>query len=107
MKNIIKTITDNKLLLEISQEIYDKIAMLNAAYKFTNLCYIHIDPIKKNIVGVYFTPQSEKNVNLDEIANKFCNELIDQQLRLINEKEYKVIREEIIKEAFHPVIKKV
>lgn len=106
MKEIIQTIEENKMLLEVSKEVYENDAILNASYKFTDNCKIHIDPINDEKVGVYFTKKENTKDSLKEIALDFCNELIDQQLRLNTERDYKVIREEIVKKAFLPVNKK-
>ena len=103
MKEILKEIEGDKLLLKVPKDIYEKEAVLNASYKFTNMCYINIDTIE-NIIEVLFQAKKD-DINLKEIALEFGNELIDQQIRLNTGKEYKVIREELVKKAFNSISK--
>lgn len=103
MKEIVKHIDGGRLLLEADRRIYDVKAIFNAAYKFTDRCHIHHEPISDDVTGVYIKAKENINVSLDEIANEFYNELIDQQVRLNVEKEYGNIRNEIVKKAFSPI----
>ena len=103
MKKIIKEIEENKLLLKVSSGIYEKEAVLNASYKFTNDCYINIEQTD-NSIDVYFQSKDEK-VDLNKVALEFGNEIIDQQIRLNTGKEYKTIREELVKKAFNSISK--
>ncbi len=103
MKEINKKIEGNKLLLKVSANIYEKEAVLNASYKFTNKCYLNIEQINTSI-EVFFQSKDE-NTDLNEISLEFCNELIDQQIRINTSKEYKIIREELVKKAFNTISK--
>ncbi|HBX51112.1 MAG TPA: His-Xaa-Ser system protein HxsD [Bacteroidales bacterium] len=103
MKEIIKKIEENKLLLTVPNSIYEKEAILNASYKYTDKCYINIEPIE-TITEIYFQKKNE-SINLESIALDFGNELIDQQIRLTTGREYKVIREELVKKAFSSISK--
>jgi His-Xaa-Ser system protein HxsD len=103
MKEILKEIEGDKLLLKIPTDIYEKEAALNASYKFTNKCYINIE-VFENIIEVLFQAKEDNN-SLKEIALEFGNELIDQQIRLNTGREYKVIREELVKKAFNSISK--
>ena len=105
MKEIIKHFDDGRILLEIDKNIYDTRAVANASYRFTDRCYIYQEPISDNIMGVYFKSKEDTNVLLEKMADEFCNELIDQQIRLNIEKEYGHIRNEIVKKAFSPIEK--
>ena len=101
MKQILKKIEENKLLLTIPSNLYEKEAILNASYKFTGKCYINIDPIGE-MTEIYFQCKSE-NIDLENIALDYGNELIDQQVRLNTGREFKSIREEIVKKAFSSI----
>ncbi len=90
-------------MVELKKQFYEREAIFAAAYKFTNLCSILIEPIDDYTVGVYFKPLKEKDVDLSEIAGAFCNEVIDQQVRLDLEKKYGNIRDLIVRQAFAPV----
>lgn len=103
MKEIIKQIENNNILLEIDNAIYDVKAILKAAYKFTDKCYIHNENISDGVIGVYFKLKNDIDTSLEQIANEFCNELIDQQIRLNIENEYGKIRDEIVRKAFSPL----
>ncbi|MCF6366590.1 MAG: His-Xaa-Ser system protein HxsD [Bacteroidales bacterium] len=103
MKDILKEIEGDKLLLKIPIDIYEKEATLKASYKFTNKCYINIEVIE-NVIEVLFQAKEDNNI-LKEIALEFGNELIDQQIRLNTGREYKVIREELVKKAFNSISK--
>ena len=104
MDDIVKTLEGGKLLLKLSKKIYEKEAIFAAAYKFTNYCTILIEPIEDTYVGVYFEPKENQTPDeLKRIAFDFCNEVLDQQVRLDLEKRYGNIREIIVKHAFSPL----
>lgn len=103
MKDIIKQIENNKLFLTVPNDLYEKEAILKASYKFTDKCFINIEPIG-TLTEIYFQSKTE-NTNLENIALEFGNELIDQQVRLVTGREFKTIREEIVKKAFSSVTK--
>ena len=103
MKEIIKQIETNKLLLTVPNDMYEKEAILNASYKFTDKCFVNIEPIG-TFTEIYFQSKTD-NINLENIALEFGNELIDQQVRLLTGREFKTIREEIVKKAFSSVSK--
>jgi len=102
MKGIIETIENNKLFIKIDKEIYDKVTVLKTSYIFQDQCFLHIESLSNSAYGVIITRKS-RDVDLKLIAQQFCNELIDQQLRLENEQMYGDIRKAIIKQAFNPV----
>lgn len=103
MNKIVKETSDGRLLLQVNKKIYEVEAVMQAAYRFNDRCYIHIDPITKDVMGVYFKAKETTKINLEDIAYNFCNELIDQQLNLMAEKKYGKIRDEIIKKAFSKI----
>ena len=103
MKEIVKNIESGAVLIELSKECYEYEAILRTTYKFTDRCYLSIDPISENVTGVFLRPKDEGDVNLEKVARDFCNELIDQQLRIIVERNYGDIRKEIVKKAFSPI----
>jgi len=103
MKEIIKIIEKNKLLLTVSNDLYESNAILNATYKFTDKCFINIETIDK-YTEIYFQQKNE-SVNLEIIALEFGNELIDQQVRVNTGREFKTIRELLVKKAFSSISK--
>ncbi len=104
MKEILKRIESNKLLLSVQNDLFEKEAILNASYKFTNKCYINIE-LNGGLTEIYFQSKDE-NDDLELIALNFNNELLDQQIRLNTGREFKNIREELVKKAFNSINKK-
>ena len=92
---------DGRLLLRVDKNIYQHDAIFSAAYKFTDNCYIHTDSLDSNYYGVYFTLKYS-DADLASQVNAFCNELIDQQIRLNLDSQNRSIKELIIKKAFFP-----
>jgi His-Xaa-Ser system protein HxsD len=102
MKDIITKLEDRKLLLVLSKELYEKEAVFASAHKFTDRCTILIEPFDHNSVGAYFKGKRE-DCDLFKIAEEYCNEVLDQQLRLDIERKYGNIRDLIVKQAFSPL----
>ena len=98
MKKIIKKIEDDKLLLIIDSEVYEKDAIIQATYKYTAKCYLNIE-LKNKMYEIYFISKGDK-IDLEKLALEFGNEIIDQQVRLITGREFKEIREQLVKKAF-------
>jgi hypothetical protein len=48
MKEIIKKIEKNKMLLKIDSSLYEKEALFQASYKYTDKCYINIELVDNN-----------------------------------------------------------
>jgi len=103
MKEILKEIEGNKLLLTVDNSVYEKEAILNASYKYTDKCHINIEPIG-TMTEIYFKSKNE-TINLENTALDYGNELIDQQIRLNTGREFKIIRDELVKKAFSSISK--
>lgn len=101
MHKIIKK--ENSFLIELSKEIYTKEAILATSYRFTNRCYICIDMPSQDNFTVSFKNKENEEENIEQLIADFCNELIDQQLRVDVEKEYGEIRNTIVKKALSPI----
>jgi len=71
--------SDNELLLKVNRSLYETEAVLQASYKFTNRCYIRIDPISEDVIGVYFKIKDGDLASLERVVDVFCNDIIDQQ----------------------------
>ena len=94
--------TQTSKLFEISTEFYSKDAILNSGYKFTGKYYVKIEPLTEIRFSVNIKSRDDTHLP-DDLELQFFNDLIDQQIRINVEKEYKTIREEIVKKAFSPV----
>jgi len=103
IKDIVTHLEEGKLLVILYKAFYQKEAVFAAAYKFTGLCTIYIEPIDEKSVGIYFKSKNDKNVELKNIAHEFCNEVLDQQVRLDLEQRYGNIRDLIVRHAFSPI----
>ena len=103
MKKFTIQLEDGRLLVTLKKEFFEKEAVFASAYKFTDKCIIQIEPINNDSVGVYFKMKNEDHLNLKKTAELFCNEAIDQQLRIDIEKKYGNIRELIVRQAFSPI----
>ena len=102
MNGIFKWLQNDVLALEVNKELYQKEAILLAAHKFIDRCYITIEPSTEKCINVLFRPK-DKNLQLDDLVLEFCNELLDQQVRINVEKSYGNIRDLIVKQAFQPI----
>lgn len=98
---LIQKLENGQILLRVDKNIYNHEAILSSVYKFTDNCYIHVVSLDSDYYGIYFEPKNS-NIDLFSQVNNFCNELIDQQLRLNLDKSNKSIKELIIKKAFFP-----
>lgn len=98
---LLQKLEDGRLLLQVEKSIYHHDAIISAAYKYTDGCYIHVDSIDSHYYGVYFSPRQSK-VDLISQINDFCNELIDQQIRHNLDNSNRSIKELITRKAFFP-----
>ncbi len=99
-------IDGTKYLVQVDTTIYDKDAVTAAAYKFTDKYYIHqqINKTDEKLIDVLFEAKNGCAVNDSEVK-QFCNELIDQQVRVVVNQKFGKIRDLIVEEAFRPVAK--
>jgi His-Xaa-Ser system protein HxsD len=94
MKVSFTQIGGRRLLINLSREIYEKEAIMGAAYKMAHACTILISPVEKKAFRVAFELKGEKaQGKLEKIAKDFCNEVLEQQVRLIPEIRGKTISE--------------
>jgi len=91
MDGIVTKLEDGRLFIKLNTSIYEKEAVMAAAYKMTDSCFIIIKPLDNTLVGIFFE------------SKKFCNEVLDQQVRLDVEKRYGNIRDLLIMQAFRPI----
>ena len=105
IKNPVITLDDGRLLIELKKMYYQKEAVFSAAYKFTNKCTILIEPTDEKTVGIYFKKKPNKNVDIEKIADDFCNEVLDQQLRFNLEAQFGNLKKIIYEKAFSPLKK--
>jgi His-Xaa-Ser system protein HxsD len=103
-RGFVSKIDGGKFLLKLSKEFYEKSAVMNAAYKFTHKCFILIEPLEEGYVGVWFKAKDGQDPEtIPDFLNDFCNEVLDQQVRLDLEKRYGTLRDAIVNHAFQPL----
>lgn len=100
---IINKEKNNQVTVSLSKKFYQKEAVFAAAYKFTDICTIKIEPIDEYHVGVYLEPKENVKINIERVAERLCNEALDQQVRLDLEKRFGNIRDLIVEHAFSPI----
>jgi len=103
-RGFVSKIEGGKFLLKLSKKFYEKSAVMNASYKFTHKCFILIEPLEEGYVGVWFKAKDGQDPEtIPDLLNDFCNEVIDQQVRLDLEKRYGGLRDAIVNHAFQPL----
>lgn len=95
---------DGLFLVKLPKAFYEREAVFAAAYLFREKFQIRVDSIDDSYVGVWF--QTKKEQNEAEVKfglGEFCNEVLDQQVRLDLDKRYGGLREAIYEHAFSPI----
>lgn len=93
-----------KLRLDVSKELYAPEAIAASLYKFSDKFFVFQTPSenKENTISLFFESK-DGNTIPEETVKTFCNDLADQQIRYLTEKEFGHIRNLIVEEAFKPV----
>ncbi len=89
---------DDGLLAEIDLGIYSVSALLKVVYKFTDRCYIHLQYRSGRIIEARFRAKDPQK-SLESVAGEFCNELLDQRLREIVNRESAPVRNLVLAHA--------
>lgn len=97
----------NKLMLTVSTKLYSPEAIAASLYNFSAQFYVFQDPSEthSDCVDIYFEKKDDSTVLDETVVKRFCNDLADQQIRFLTEKEFGHIRDLIVEEAFKPVSK--
>lgn len=105
--NIPIRLKDNKLMLTVSTKLYSPEAIAASLYNFSADFFVFQNPSESqsDSVDVFFESKDETNTINDAVVKRFCNDLADQQIRFLTEKEFGHIRDLIVEEAFKPVNK--
>jgi His-Xaa-Ser system protein HxsD len=92
--------------IRVDLNVYAIDAVTSASYKYTDRFYIHQETTDGNAVNVLFESKSNESPITIDVAKQYCNELIDQQVRYIVNRDFGHIRDLIVEEAFKPVNKR-
>jgi His-Xaa-Ser system protein HxsD len=87
------------LSVHVDTTIYGEEALFRACYQFTERCYLFLRRGDEATVVVDIK-QRDKSTDLSDLAGTFCNELIDQRLRVSIARETATVRELIVRQAF-------
>ena len=93
----------DKFQVIVDMALYAKESLAAACYKFTDRFYVHQQTDGDNIVVVF--ESKDGNTITEETVKRYCNELIDQQVRFNTNQQFGHIRDLIVEEAFRPVNK--
>lgn len=110
MSNLINdwvyTLEDKRFMVAVNTELYDKEAIVASAYKYSGRFYIYQNESESDpkIVDVFFESKENSAVTEADVKD-FCNDLIDQQIRIHTTRQFGHIRDLIVEEAFKPVKK--
>ena len=91
--------TDGAAIIVVQESIYSKDAILKACYSFTDRCYVYLKRQDETSIQV-FLAQKDGSADLSKLVGEFCNEMIDQRLRVVVSRESGKIREIIVAQAF-------
>jgi His-Xaa-Ser system protein HxsD len=86
--------------IKFDPAVYSLQAIKNAAYDFTSKAFIEIETAHNGFITANIRAKSEQAS--DSIADEFKNQVLDHQIRIDTNKEYKTIREMIVAQAFEP-----
>lgn len=92
----------NTIEIKIDLAVYDKVAALKTCYVFQDRFHTSLETDIGSIAKISLIPKKE-SLDLPIIEKQFKDELIDQQIRLENEKLFSGIRKLIVEQAFKPI----
>lgn len=91
--------------VSVDLNIYSVDAVTATTYKYTDKFYIHQQTTDVKTMNVIFEAKDSCDPVSAEIVKQFCNDLIDQQVRVLVNRDFGHIRDLIVEEAFKPVNK--
>ena len=99
----VSKINDSRGKVILSKYFFAELPVLSTISKFTNQYYVGVMPVNENEFEVTIQAKhAEKSIDKD-VLKKFCNELVDEQIRHNLEQQFGRLREIIVEEAFSPI----
>lgn len=87
--------------VELKKEFYEPKAVMYVANMFTDQCYIKIDEVDFDTVGVWFKLKLEADKDkLERLLGDFCNEALKKQVQIDLDDRFGKFREIIYHKAF-------
>lgn len=97
------SISKNVFQVKVSIDIFSTEAINASCYKYSGNYFVYLEMDQQNKC-IIVTLQSKDNQQVTEtVCKEFCNDLIDQQLRVTTNDRFGHIRDMIVEEAFKPV----
>ena len=93
------TLSESTVGVAVDTTIYGEEALFRACYQFTEKCYLFLRREGDSTIVVEFRRRNH-DAPLTEVAGAFCNELIDQRLRVSIARDTAKVRELIVRQAF-------
>lgn len=102
--SIVKTGKDGAYIV-VDLNLFSTEALTSTCYKYTDKFFIHQQTSQENsnLVNVILEVKESLDVEIQSILKQFCNDLIDQQVRITINRDFGHIRDLIVEEAFKPV----
>ena len=91
--------------VSVDLNIYSVDAVTATSYKYTDKFFVHQQTTDDRTMNVILESKDSNAPVSAEIVKKFCNDLIDQQVRVLVNRDFGHIRDLIVEEAFKPVNK--
>lgn len=89
--------------VSVDLNIYSVDAVTSTSYKYTDKFYVHQQTADEKTLNVIFEAKNSSTPVSAETVKQFCNDLIDQQVRVLVNRDFGHIRDLIVEEAFKPV----
>ena len=90
---------DGSLLAVVDLRVYGQDALLKAAHRFSDRCHLHLQTRDEHTVQVHFQAKDGDAAILRAITGEFFNELLDQRLRSLVQRESEPVRNLILAHA--------
>ena len=94
----INIVSDNEVIIRVPLNVYSKDAILRACYEYCDLAFAKIESNKTSFI--IELKRKDDKTRIRELTDKFCNDLIDFELRTIIASQTQDIRSALIRNAF-------
>lgn len=86
---------DDAIIISFDEKLYPKDAIYGAAYIFIDRCYVYLDRPSDDRVSVALKPKPGADLDLDQLAGEFANELLGQAWRRLITEENRELLEQV------------
>jgi His-Xaa-Ser system protein HxsD len=91
-----------ELILELDSSVYCLDAVRSATYDFGGKASIKIAQLAPEKIRIKFIPHQSLTSSVETLVSEFYDLLLDHQVRITINKDFKTIREIIVAQAFQP-----